>query len=522
MSRVEPGSNSRSRIAKLVIIGLILSTLVFVVVSDTSVKAVSVSITRSLVATDYKSYTEGSIVVSPVEKNLLVAGFSFRGTPYRSLDGGSTWFNNFVVQSNLPSIAHGDQWVAIDADEKIYSIITYNFSDYDPNMPNYLSPSFMIVSTDNGTTWQLSPTGYTEYGTVYTFLNGTTTMACKPSSGAIFSSDYAKLAIDTNLNSPYRNSIYIVADVPVIRGGGGLSPGCYIQNVFVRSTDGGQTWDKHLVLSPQFDFGFIQRIAIGQNGELYFVQNMFGGIRFYRSLDGGATFTIANITSGVKVNLTNVAVSPSNTLYLAYLGANQYPVMGPCVGCAVYLRTSTDRGNSWLNASIISEPGAVPYYGQAGPNPGFEPFGPERSTLTVSATSTRVFVAWRDWINSNNATNGDYYAYDSSAGLVRLTTYSGRFCAPPNTGDCTTFAGGNDYMDSTASGETIYVVYGIDANNNMIPDANFVSLKIINGQTTVEYLMTYGWAILIILIVTGVGAYFAISARQRRERQSLS
>ena len=34
------------------------------------------------------------------------------------------------------------------------------------------------------------------------------------------------------------------------------------------------------------------------------------------------------------------------------------------------------------------------------------------------------------------------------------------------------------------------------------------------GQTAVEYLMTYGWAILIILIVAGVLAYYGIFAPQ--------
>jgi len=32
------------------------------------------------------------------------------------------------------------------------------------------------------------------------------------------------------------------------------------------------------------------------------------------------------------------------------------------------------------------------------------------------------------------------------------------------------------------------------------------------GQTAIEYLMTYGWAILIILIVAGVLAYYGIFA----------
>ncbi len=491
---------------------LVLGVLLFMLISITNVNAVSITttITRTIVGANYPSQTEGSIVVSPIDNNLLAAGFTFRN-PFRSLDGGVTWSNNFIIQSNV-TLGRGDQWTAMDTNGRVYSIIWYN-ADLNLSSPTYLSPSFMIVSNDSGATWQLSPVGYTEYGTTYTLLNGTTTTSCKPNSGAIFSSDYAKLAIDTNPNSPYRNYIYIIADVPVIRGGGGINPGCYIQNAYIRSTDGGKTWDKHIVLSPEFDFGFIQKIAIGPKGELYFAQPMFGGIRFYRSSDGGATFTITNITTDAKVDVVNVAVSPSNTLYLAYVGVNQYPTMGPCVGCAIYLIASTDKGNSWSNASLISEPRAVPYYGPVGPNPGFAPFGPERSTVTVSATSTRVFVAWRDWINSNNATNGDYYAYDSTGSLIRLTTYTGRFCAPPNKGDCTTFAGNSDYMDSTASGEIIYAVYGVDANNNMIPDANFLSLKIMRRQTAVDYLTTYSWAILLILVLV-----LTIAVYKRRKR----
>ncbi len=419
---------------------------------------------------------ETSIAIDPNNPNYMIVGTTPQYfAPEYSTDGGVTWHNDTAQISafwgyNAPSV--GDNpGAAIGPDGTDYSI------EYTTLINGSAAQVFYLASsTNHGKSWTIDPNPYasvianaTYHATVttWTLLNGTTTTGCFSQANTI-GGDYQKIAVDDGTASPFKGNIYIIGDFQILWNGL-----CVVQQGFIRSTDGGQTWGQHIITDPSFvGSSQVESLSIAPNGEMYFSRN-YGNtgtpsILFEKSTDAGNTWTNKVIpTSGVVLN-PDTTYSPSG-IYIAYIScltSCNYTTNG---STAVFLKSSTDDGNTWSSPSKISDSAAVPYWSYiANPDPLGNPencavtsiftdCGPVHRPPTITASSLGIVVSWTDWRNSINSTNADTYAYVSSnrGSNIRLTAFPGRLCEFIQ-GNCNGFGFGNDQMDVASSTNGVF------------------------------------------------------------------
>jgi hypothetical protein len=281
------------------------------------------------------------------------------------------------------------------------------------------------------------------------------------------------LAIDTNVGSPYLNSLYISAVVV---------SGAYqnVNRLYVsHSNDGGATWQQVAVavgqVFPKFDA--YSNLAIAKDGTVYLtwmyceaIGSGYCGSQetaymvLSTSKDGGNTWSSPKLMATVtllpgllpntNIGITNypvIAVDNSNGPY----AGNLYVVMYTWTG--TYMRVqvvrSTDGGNTW------SKPVPV-----APPSDTHDQFF---AWLSVSPTGL-VGVSWLD--RRNDPANIDYQAFaaiSSDGGQtfpnVQLTT---AFSNPNNNGYADN-AWMGDYTGNTWDGPNYFVAAWMDSSNGV-------------------------------------------------------
>jgi hypothetical protein len=216
--------------------------------------------------------SETYITINPARPKMLAAGsneiFRLPMRGYFSSDGGSTWGG---VDLPLPppkgnGIDFGsDPSLAFDTRGNVfYSYIVVFFGN-----GNGVNATAMAVarSNDAGGTYPQF-TLFSEEG------------------GSGHFNDKPMIAVDTNLASPFRDSVYVAWDAAT-----GGSTGGGIR--FARSTDHGATFTVTRVDDPRGQGRAIGAVPfVGPNGEVYVAWNDFAAntIAFNRSLDGGITW----------------------------------------------------------------------------------------------------------------------------------------------------------------------------------------------------------------------------------------
>jgi len=176
----------------------------------------------------------------------------------------------------------------------------------------------------NGTDFGSDPSlafdtqGNVYYGYIVVFfgngngINGTAVAVAKSSDGGqtypdvtYFSfqggenhfNDKPIVAVDTNPDSPFRDNVYLAWDAAL---GGSSSGGLR----FARSSDGGATFTVTRVDNPRGQGNLIGADPfVGPNGEVYVAWNDYRGntIGFSRSLDGGATWGTPSIVASKSI-----------------------------------------------------------------------------------------------------------------------------------------------------------------------------------------------------------------------------
>jgi hypothetical protein len=290
---------------------------------------------------------ETPIVANPSNTNLVLAGANdYRngdasGGFYRSTDGGSSWMDALITRgpSALAYDAAGDPVVCIDTEGRMYAAYIAFEREAEPN------GLYVQTSTDSGQTWS-EPVAVCE----------------NPSAPAESFEDKPYAVCDINPFSPYANTFYVTWT----KFGGGPDAPIY----FSRSINGGQTFRTPQRLSESSSCQF-SCPAVGPFGEVYVVWYQYGAmtrIRFVRSLDGGETWdpemTIANCDDDLGENPCGSFRTPS------------YPVVscdisnGPRRGWIyvswvdnrnanpdVYFCRSTDGGDTWSAPQMINDDG---------------------------------------------------------------------------------------------------------------------------------------------------------------------
>jgi hypothetical protein len=299
--------------------------------------------------------SETFITLNHANPGMLTAGsneiFRLPMRGYFSSDGGSTWGG---VDLPLPPALSGtndtrfgsDPTLAFDTQGNLfYGYIVVFFGN-----GNGVNGSEMAVarSTDGGQTYPQT--------SFFSFQSGSNHFNDKP-----------MITADTNLNSPFRDNVYLAWDAST---GGSTSGGIRL----ARSTDHGLTFSNTRVDNPGGPGKGIGAVPfIGPNGELYVVWNDFSKantIALNRSFDGGVTWDQQRVVAAKNVPFEILLPAESFRGALIYPACDADRSNGPHRGrlyCSwldqtadgfgdIFFAFSDDQGSTWSAAKAVPDP----------------------------------------------------------------------------------------------------------------------------------------------------------------------
>jgi hypothetical protein len=364
--------------------------------------------------------SETSITVNPNNPKELVGGSNeivrlpMRG--YFSNDGGKSWG---AVDLPLPPAATtngtdfgSDPGVAFDTRGNVY--YSYIVVFFNRSFTSIQGTEMAVAkSSDGGQTWPQV--------TFFNFNSGSGTFNDKP-----------MIAVDTNPQSPFRDSVYVAWDNASNNAGKSSNNNALL---FARSTDGGKTFSSPLALNtltsgPNSVIGADP--FVGPNGEVYVawhdIQN--NRLMFNSSFDGGITFgqqqsiaqTIVAFAETIPAMASRQALlypacdtdrsSGTNrgTLYCSWMDETATN------GTDVFVARSTDRGANWSATLRVND----------------DPTGVRKDQfnqwLSVDPTNGSINLSWNDARNDPADTKTDiFFAHSTNGGTsfasnVKVTT----------------------------------------------------------------------------------------------------
>ncbi len=364
--------------------------------------------------------SETSITVNPNNPSMLVGGSNeivrlpMRG--YFSSDGGKTWG---AVDLPLPPPATtngtdfgSDPGVAFDTHGNVYySYIVVFFNRFFASIQG--TEMAVAKSSDGGKTWP--------HVTFFNFNSGTGKFNDKP-----------YIAVDTNPQSPFHDSVYVAWDNASLNAGKSSANNALL---FARSTDGGLTFSSPTAVNtltggPNAVIGADP--FVGPNGEVYVAWHDIQQNRLMvnSSFDGGVTFgqqqtiapTIVAFDDGIPAMASRRALlypacdvdrsSGANrgTLYCSWMDETA------ANGTDVFVAHSTDRGTNWSAPLRVND----------------DPTGVRKDQfnqwLSVDPTTGSINLSWNDARNDPADIKTDiYFSQSTNSGVsfapnVKVTT----------------------------------------------------------------------------------------------------
>lgn len=297
------------------------------------------------------------------------------------------------------------------------------------------------------------------------------------SSGKDHFNDKPMIAADTNLSSTFRDNVYLAWDAA---SGGSSSGGVR----FARSSDHGATFSIQRVDNPSGPGRAIAAIPfVGPNGEVYVAWNDYAAntIAFNRSLDGGATFGTPGVIASKSIPF-DIAIPA-----ISFRGALVYPT------CDADRSTGSHRGRlycAWMD--FASNGLNTDIFSAFSDDRGSTWSAPRRVTDTPSGSADR-FYPWLSvdavtgdvnisFYDTRNDTTGlrfmtDVYFTRSADGLnwlspnVRVTTASSNEHDCNGVFPCSGINYGNQYGDYeglVSFGGTSHPIW-TDSRNQLTP-----------------------------------------------------
>jgi hypothetical protein len=354
--------------------------------------------------------SETSITVNPNNPSMLVGGSNeivrlpMRG--YFSSDGGKTWG---AVDLPLPPPATtngtdfgSDPGVAFDTHGNVY--YSYIVVFFNRSFASIQGTEMAVAkSLDGGKTWPQV--------TFFNFNSGSGKFNDKP-----------YIAVDTNPQSSFRDSVYVAWDNASLNAGKSSANNALL---FARSTDGGLTFSSPTAVnaltgSPNAVIGADP--FVGPNGEVYVswhdVQN--NSLMINSSFDGGVTFgqqqsiaqTVVAFDDGIPAMASRRALlypacdadrsSGANrgTLYCSWMDETASN------GTDIFVSHSTDRGASWSTQVRVND----------------DPTGVRKDQfnqwLSVDPITGSINLSWNDARNDPADIKTDIYFSQSTNGGV--------------------------------------------------------------------------------------------------------
>jgi hypothetical protein len=364
--------------------------------------------------------SETSITVNPNNPKILVGGsneiFRLPMRGYFSSDGGQTW-GGVDLPLPPPVSTNGtdfgsDPGVAFDTKDNVYyAYIVVFFNRFFDSIQG--TEMAVAKSTDGGKTWPRV--------TFFNFNSGSGKFNDKP-----------MIAVDTNVHSRFRDSVYVAWDNASLNQGKSSANDALR---FARSTDGGKTFSSATAVN-KLTGGPSEVIGadpfVGPNGEVYVAWHDVEHNRlvFNRSFDGGVTFgseqeiapTVVAFDDGIPAMASRRALlypacdadrsssAHRGTLYCSWMDETA------ANGTDIFVARSADRGTSWSAKVRVNDdpPGVVK-----------DQFN---QWLSVDPATGSVNLSWNDARNDPNDVKTDiYYARSTDGGLsfapnVKVTT----------------------------------------------------------------------------------------------------
>jgi hypothetical protein len=354
--------------------------------------------------------SETFITLNPSQPKMLTAGsneiFRLPMRGYFSSDGGASWGG---VDAPLPPPLSGTNDTRFGSDPSLaYDTLGNVFYGY---IVVFFGAGNGVDGTKVGVA--RSSDGGQSYpnATFFSFQTGGSKFNDKPI-----------ITADTNLNSPFRDHVYIAWDAA---SGGSTSGGIRVG----RSSDHGATFSLNRADNPSGPGKGIGAMPfVGPNGELYVAWNDIAAntIAFNRSFDGGATWDMQSVVANknIAVDIAIPAESFRHALVYPSCGADrsssQFHGLLYCswmdlaangVDTDIFLSFSNDRGTTWSTpASVTDRLSLVDRFNQ---------------WLSVDPVTGVVDVAFSD---TRNDTTGSRFMYDEY--FTRTTNGGVSFLSP--------------------------------------------------------------------------------------------
>ena len=349
--------------------------------------SISTNLAQNVMITNQHSPNEPSIMMNPLNTDIIVAGANLNNYYYSS-DGGLTWNENILTSSAYG--VWGDPVIDVDPDGNFYFFHLSN-----PASGNWIDRIVCQKSTDNGQTWN--------DGT-FTGLNGT---KAQDKQWSIIDRDSGVIYITWTQFDDYGSS----------------NSNDKSNILFSKSTDGGDTWSNALKInvidgdcidSDNTVEGAVP--ALGPNGEIYVAWAGPNGIVFNKSLDDGDTWlteeidvnpmptgwdyniTGINRANGLPITKCDLSGGPNHgTIYINWSdqrnGSNDTDV---------WLAKSTDGGDTWTSEIRVND----------------DPAGKQQffTWMDIDQTNGNLFFVFYDRRNYNDLNTDVYLAYSTDGG----------------------------------------------------------------------------------------------------------
>ncbi|MBS1516829.1 MAG: T9SS type A sorting domain-containing protein [Bacteroidetes bacterium] len=384
---------------------------------------------------------------------------------YDNFDVGiDNWEQNATINPNNP------QWIffGVNASPQNARFTTNGGLNWILNNPSYHSSTccdpWTSYTGDGTLIYASGVNGQYIYRSTNNGLNWTAPVL------SVSGNDRNHVSAEYTGTGPYANYVYA-----------GITPGN-----FGRSTDAGATWTTTFTPSNTLPGCYI---AVGPNGDVnggcvIYVTNT-GSVdariyNFYKSLDGGATFTLMSSQSFATVVGTansvgrhvinnartnphpKIAMDNSNgpyrgRLYLIY-ATNNPPGSGNKPD--IYLRYSTDQGATWSDTNRVND----------NLNPKLsDQWFPE---IYCERETGRLYIHWYDDRNNPSGYGTDIYAtYTEDGGQTykpnqRLTNVTFNYPNPPCSPNTNCYRG--DYTGIAGNKEVGFSIWGDHRNGNAL------------------------------------------------------
>ena len=270
---------------------------------------------------------------------------------YFSFDGGSTWGG---VDLPLPPPLSGTNDTRFGSDPSLA------FDTLGNVFYGYIVVFFGNGKGINGT--EVAVARSSDGGQTYPEVNFFSFQ-----SGGNHFNDKPIITADTNLNSPFRDNVYIAWDAA---SGGSTSGGIRL----ARSTDHGLTFTSTRIDNPGGPGrGIGANPFVGPNGELYAAWNDFSNantIAFNRSFDGGVTWGTQTVVAAKSAPFELLPPAESFRGALIYPACDADRSNGPHSGrlyCSwldqlpnglgdIFLSFSDDQGSTWSTPRTVPDP----------------------------------------------------------------------------------------------------------------------------------------------------------------------